>query len=308
MTRSWRPPRAVPPLIGLCILGGLLYFAGGTDVLAAMRRCTPAALVGAAGAIVVGTVLGAWNVYRIAGLQAAMPFARFLPVYWRSWAVGITVPGQIGDMLTTLWQLRGRTGSLAFIAGRLVADKAVTLGAMLVLAAMLPMVMDRASMPLSLVLVGALALAAMGGYALLRRCARDATLLPRWRWGMRLKPVLTAAVELPFGTVALNAAVTVAKVLLSGLAYWLLLRAVVMNAPEFFATMVISQSAGLVAYLPVSFNGIGIVELSAITLFQAIDLNSAAVLSGYLTLRAITLVSAWVPAAWWTLRKPALAG
>jgi uncharacterized membrane protein YbhN (UPF0104 family) len=305
VTRSWRPPRAVPPLVGVCILGALLYFAGGTDVLAAARRCTPAALVGAATAIVCGTVLGAWNVYRIAGLQASMPFARFLPVYWRSWAVGITVPGQVGDMLTTLWQLRGRTGGLAFIAGRLVADKAVTLGAMLALAAMLPMVMDRAGMLLSLVLLGAVALAALAGYASLRWCERHAT---RWRWGRRLQPVLAAAVELPFGTVALNAAVTVAKVLLSGLAYWLLLRAMVVNAPGFPATVVVSQSAGLVAYLPISFNGIGTVELSAIALFRTIDLDSAAVLSAYLILRAITLVAAWLPAAWWTRRKPALAG
>ncbi len=303
--RSWYLPRAVPALIGLCILGTLLYFAGGTDVLAAVRRCTPAAIAGSAAAIVVGTVLGAWNVYRIAGLQAAMPFARFLPVYWRSWAVGITMPSQVGDLLATLWQLRGRTGSLAFIAGRLLADKAVTLGAVLALAAMLPVVTGQARLSLSLALLAGLALAALAAYASLRWGARRAA---RWRWGARLQPVLAAAVELPFDAVALNATVTLAKTLLSGLAYWFLLHAMVVNAPGIPATVVVSQSAGLVAYLPVSFNGIGTVELSAIALFQAINLNSAAVLSAYLIMRAITLAAAWLPAAWWTLRKPALAG
>ena len=305
MTAHWCFPRALPPLVGFCILGALLYFAGGSDVLAAARRCTPAALAGAAVAIVLGTVLGAWNVYRIAGLRAAMPFVRFLPVYWRSWAVGITVPGQVGDMLATLWQLRGGTGSLAFIAGRLVADKAVTLAAMLALAAMLPVVIGQVSMTYSLALLGALALTWLAGYASLRWCVQHTT---RWHWSMRLQPVLGAAVELPVGTLALNVAVTVAKILLSGLAYWLLLRVMLVNAPGFPTTVIISQSAGLLAYLPVSFNGIGTVELSAIALFRAIDQDGAAVLSAYLILRTITLAIAWLPAAWWTLRKPALAG
>ena len=52
--------------------------------------------------------------------QSVFRHYRFLPVFWRSWAVGITLPGQIGDFLTTLWQLKGRSADLSFVAGRLI--------------------------------------------------------------------------------------------------------------------------------------------------------------------------------------------
>jgi len=300
-----RPPRALLALAGLVLLAMLLHFAGGANVMAALRRCTPLTIGGTFAALVAGTLLGAWNVYRIAGLQAAMPFARFVPVYWRSWALGITLPGQVADMLTTLWQLRGRTGDLSFVAGRLLADKAITFGAMLALAAMLPVVLDPARMPLSLALFTALVVVALLALALARWCVRHPALLPRWRWGARLQPVLRAAVELPFDVAVHNAVVTAAKTLLTGLAYWLVLREIAPGAPHFSTTTVVSQTAGLIAYLPISFNGLGTVEISAIALFRAVGLSSAVVLSAYLVLRVTTLVAAWLPAAWWTLRAPA---
>jgi hypothetical protein len=52
----------------------------------------------------------------------------------------------------------------------------------------------------------------------------------------------------------------------------------------------------LVAYLPVSFNGIGTVELAGVALFGTVGVPAAAVFSGYMALRAMVLVIAWVPA------------
>jgi len=99
--------------------------------------------------------------------------------------------------------------------------------------------------------------------------------------------------------------VTAIKTLLTGLSYWLVLHAIDPAAPRFGTTTVISQSAGLIAYLPISFNGIGTVEVSAIALFRSVGLASATVLSAYLVLRATALAAAWGPATWWTLRRPA---
>jgi len=204
--RLRRPPRVLLAVVGLGLLALLLHLAGGAEVLATLRRCTPGAIAGAAAALVAGAALGAWNVYRIAGLQASMPFARFLPVYWRSWAIGISLPGQVADMLTTLWQLKGRTGDLAFVAGRLLADKAITLGAMLGLAALLPWVLDPARLRLSLALLATLAFVSIATLGFARWCVRHPSLLPRWRWGARLQPALAAAVELPLGAALLNGA------------------------------------------------------------------------------------------------------
>lgn len=302
MSRRWRTLLA---LAGLCILAALLYLAGGSAVLEALRRCTPSAVAGAAAAIIAGTLVGAWNVFCIAGLRATMPFARFIAVYWRSWAIGITLPGQVADMLTTLWQLKGRTGNLSFIAGRLLADKAITFGELLALAALLPWVLDPARMVLSLYLLAALALAALATLLLAHWCAHHPLLLQRWRWTARLQPIMAAAVDLPFNAALLNLALTVVKMLLTGMAYWLVLRAIAPVAPRFSTTTVISQSAGLIAYLPISFNGMGTVEVSAIALFRTVGIGSAVVLSAYLVMRATTLLAAWLPAAWWMLREPA---
>jgi len=130
-------------LVGLCILGAALYCAGSDEVLAAMARCSAAAIASAAAAITVGTFLGAWNCYRIAELRTTITFRRFLAVFWRSWAVGITLPGQVADFVSTLWQLKGCSSDLNFVAGRLIVDKAITLGLMLALLALVPVCVGR---------------------------------------------------------------------------------------------------------------------------------------------------------------------
>ena len=123
------------------------------------------------------------------------------------------------------------------------------------------------------------------------------------RWGARVRPILAAA-NVPLKLALGNAALTVIKTMVSGLAYWAVLRSIASDAPAFATTTVISQSAGLVAYLPISFNGIGTVEVSAVAMFHLVGLGSAVVLSTYLILRATTLIVAWLPTAWWTWRTP----
>jgi uncharacterized membrane protein YbhN (UPF0104 family) len=298
-----RPPRAVLALIGICILAATLYWAGSGAVLDAIKRCHPGAVAIAAAAIVTATILGAWNVYRIAGLRSTMTFLQFLPVFWRSWAVGITLPGQVADMLTMLWQLKGRSGDLSFVAGRLLADKAITLGFMLVMASLVPLVLGRAHLLASVFLFAGVGISAATALASASWCVRHPDFLAHWRWGARVQPVLVAA-NVPIGLALGNAVVTLAKTLLSGLAYWVVFRSLDTHVPGFATTTVISQGVGLVAYLPISFNGLGTVEVSAVALFRAAGLQSAVVLSAYLILRATTLATAWLPAAWWTMRKP----
>jgi len=83
----------------------------------------------------------------------------------------------------------------------------------------------------------------------------------------------------PAGVAFGNAIVTSVKLLVSGFAYWLVLRSIAPEVPDIVTTTVISQTAGLIAYVPISFNGIGTVEVSAIALFGAAGLDSASVLS-----------------------------
>jgi uncharacterized membrane protein YbhN (UPF0104 family) len=291
-------------IVGLGVLAAVLYWVGVDTVLAALGRLSAGAIAVAVMAVVVSTLLGAWNCYRIAELQATLTFRSFVPVFWRSWAVGITLPGQVGDLVTMVWQLKGRSIDLGFVAGRLIADKGITLVLMLTLLSLLPVAIGVAR-PLTsaLILVGVAAgIAPL--LALLMWCRRHPDVLIRYRLGQRVVSVFEAT-AVPMRLVIGNALVTCGKLVASGYAYFVVLDAVATEAVGLGATTVISQTAGLVAYVPISFNGLGTVELSAVALFGAAGVEASAVLSTYVALRLLTLATAWVPAVAMTLFTPA---
>jgi uncharacterized membrane protein YbhN (UPF0104 family) len=287
---------------GAAVIAGLLYWAGSDAVVAALQRCRPMDVAATGLIVALATVLGAWNCHRIAELDRTVSFPEFLPLFWRSWAVGITMPGQVADFLATLWQLHGRAKDLNFVAGRLLADKAVTLSLTLALLALLPFVLGPGRFH-----VGGLEVGAIVGVAIVVICAlgyvlRRSALRARV-WRSRAIAPIAAGLRVPFKLLVANTLVTCAKLLLSGLAYWTILRAVSPDTPDLLTSTVISQTAGLVAYLPISFNGLGTVELSAIALFGACGMDRASILSAYLILRATTMAAAWTPALLFTLRK-----
>jgi uncharacterized membrane protein YbhN (UPF0104 family) len=282
---------------GVAVIAGLLYWAGSDAVVAALQRCRPMDVAATGLIVALATVLGAWNCHRIAELDRTVSFPEFLPLFWRSWAVGITMPGQVADFLATLWQLHGRATDLNFVAGRLLADKAVTLSLTLVLLALLPFVLGLRRFHVGGLEVGAIVVICAVGYVLRRSALRARV------WRSRAIAPIAAGLQVPFKLLVANTLVTCAKLLLSGLAYWTILRAVSPDTPDLMTTTVISQTAGLVAYLPISFNGLGTVELSAIALFGACGMDRASILSAYLILRATTMAAAWTPALLFTLQK-----
>lgn len=298
-TRAYRLRRSLLALLGLGILAFAVHAVGGAEVLGAMRRCDPLAIVVAAVAIASGTVLGALNSHRIAELHGTIPFRHFLPLYWRSWAIGITLPGQVADYLSTLWQLKGRSSDMTVVAARLLVDKVVTLVLTLFLAALLPMLIGGAR-GVTLWLLLALATASglawlVSGWALAQAGRPTAQgVLASWR--LRLLTVAAAARGTPARLVVGNALLTLLKLGLSGLAYWSILRSIDGATPDFLTTTATAQGAGLVAYVPISFNGLGTVEISAVGLFHMVGMEHATVLTAYLILRALTQLSAWLPA------------
>jgi hypothetical protein len=293
-------------VVGLCVLAGALYWVGGAEVLAAIRRCTPTVIALATGAIVLGTIFGAWNCYRIAELQSAMEFPAYLRVFWRSWAVGISLPGQVADFVSTLWQLKGRTCDLNFVAGRLFIDKMITLALTLALLSILPAVLGIANPGMTTALtMTALVTGSIVILAALSWFRAHPELLGRngSRFGTRLQTVLSAT-SVPVGMTLGNAGITCIKLILSGFAYWIVLSAIAPAPPSLAATTVISQSAGLIAYVPISFNGLGTVEISAVTMFAAAGVDSASVLSTYVIMRVISLTAAWLPTLAVTFVRP----
>jgi uncharacterized membrane protein YbhN (UPF0104 family) len=299
---AYRPRRSLLALIGVGILALTLHAIGSAAVIDALQRCHPAAIALAAVAIMMGTVLGAWNCYVIAELRSAMSFRRFLPIYWRSWAIGISLPGQVADFLSTLWQLKGRSGELSLVAGRLLVDKAITLGLILALATLLPALIGEAEIQVPLMLLGLLCIGAVLGLWSLGWAVANIHVAPRNPWISRVLPIASAARQTPPRLVLSNGLLTLVKLMISGIAYWLVLRSIDSNTPDLLTTTVIAQSVGLIAYVPISFNGLGTVEVSAVGLFRSVGMSGASVLSAYLILRALTLIAAWIPTAVGMLR------
>ena len=87
--------------------------------------------------------------------------------------------------------------------------------------------------------------------------------------------------------ILVDCCITFFRVLVLGCAYWFAIRAY--GPPSFFLhTLCLPIMAGLVAYIPISFNGLGTVEVSLVFLFDKIGLEAAQVISAALTLRVLT--------------------
>lgn len=295
-------PRKLLAIIGLCILAAAFSWSGSWNVLYNLLDLDPFALIASTLGIIAATLLGAYNVFRIGELGSFMTFTRFLPIFWRSWAIGITMPGQIADMPSTIWQLRGqRAADLAFIGGRLIVDKLISLTNILALVVLLAAALSpppqnhwpwflSASVVILIsapILAHVLASQEHGNFLLHQRVEKLLALA-------KVPPLL--ALE--------NVAVTLAKLAITGLSYWLIFRSMSQAPPSYVITTLVTQSAGLVAYIPISFNGLGTVEVSAIALFSRLNQDASIILTVYLVMRTLTMTVAWTPVALISMRPP----
>jgi len=284
--------------LGLCLLATAVYFAGGRAVLGAVSAIELPTLCGAAFAIIASTIVGARKLYDMTELRGTLGFGSFLRIFWRSWAIGITLPGQVADLFSTAWQLqRHRAQSMSFIAARLLADKIVTTLCMLAAALSIPYFIERTNFATLVTWVAAFSLASFTAWITARRLHRRLASVSRLRY---LQIGLDAA-NTPPCLVLRNLMLSLLKMALTGVAYWLLLREASMESAGYLMTTAIAHGAGLVAYLPISFNGLGTVELAAIGLFTMAGLPEGAVLGTYLVLRVLTLSLAWLPTLFWTI-------
>lgn len=89
--------------------------------------------------------------------------------------------------------------------------------------------------------------------------------------------------------ILINILLTFVRTLVLGCAYWLVINAYG-SEPSMIHALCFSIAAGMVAYIPISFNGLGTVEASLVYLFSTIDIESAPILSAALTMRVITIL------------------
>jgi uncharacterized membrane protein YbhN (UPF0104 family) len=209
------------------------------------------------------------------------------------------VPGQIGDVatLTVLMQRRGLHWPTSL--GRTLLDKLISLAVIGGFAAwglrdVLPALRFT---PMSALAVAAgvciLALAAWLAIRILKHGSPD-TVRPSDALRTTVTEIALSARQNPGRTVS-NVILTVLKFGCIVIAYWCVFRALGQNQLEYLRALPLVAISALVAYIPVSFNGLGTVEFAGIWLFGTAGVPEVAVLSAYLLLRVVVLTIAWLP-------------
>ena len=302
---------ALATLLGLAVLGALVWYANPSRVLHALRGAEPIWIAAALGAILVSTLLGAVNSYMMAAPGPSLGFGRFLKAYWVAWAVGQILPGQVGDLLGMSLFLRKRGLSLPAAVGRLGVDKLVSLFCTFGLSIGLCFIFVEPSVHVA----GMLGVGADVLLIIVYLTSR------RWSKGMSsnhklityLVDSLTEAHRViatrPLAVIT-NASLTLLKLLVIGVCYWAAFKALQAAPGSVLDVTVTANSAGLIAYVPISANGVGTVEAGGVYLFGLKGVGTPLVVATYLVLRFANLALAWLGAALillsglWTRKVP----
>jgi uncharacterized membrane protein YbhN (UPF0104 family) len=248
----------------------------------------------AATSIFLAALLGGINVLLLVRDGAPVSAGAFFPAYWLAWSVGLVTPGQVGDMAVLSVVLKQKGFDWRMVLSRSVLDKVISAFTMAVLAAVALWRTGFAqwhSRPGTAAAIAAILLILLMLTLLVFRSR-----LPALREHARaILDQCVSIVRRRPDLVAINLVLTLAKLALTGLAYWFAFRALG-DAPGLADALLLSTAAGLVAYLPLSFNGIGTVEGAAVLLFSSLGIAASSVVAAYLLLRACVLAVAWLPA------------
>jgi uncharacterized membrane protein YbhN (UPF0104 family) len=94
-----------------------------------------------------------------------------------------------------------------------------------------------------------------------------------------------------------NTLLTLVKLFTIGVCYLAVFHALHAAPGDLFEVTVTANSAGLIAYIPISANGVGTVEAGGLYLFGLRGVAAPVVVATYLVLRFANLVLAWIGAA-----------
>ena len=99
-------PKWLRVFIGLSILLALLLGFDFKKIISELSSIDSTWVYLAGVSIVASTLLGAFSMFLIVSRGEEISFFKFLLVYWSSWAVGLVVPGQVGDIASISFLLR----------------------------------------------------------------------------------------------------------------------------------------------------------------------------------------------------------
>lgn len=291
----------IGPIVGIVLLVVLIVHYDARDVLVAVGQAKPGWLFVFCAAIIVSTLLGALNMYLLFPPQSrAVSFSKFLSIYWFSWALALVVPGQVADVASISLLLRRQGVDIRESVGLLLIDKILSLIVILCYAS-IGLWIVRESLPESTWNLHrglwALLWVALGGVFLIA-VFYSVERLRRLRVTQFVSGVFKSAIDTCVRyprAVLRNLIITVVKVTLNGFAFYAVFQAIEANMLSFFAIAGLAMASALVAYLPLSFNGLGTVELTGVLLFSLLGVSAPVTISAFLILRVLTTCLAWLP-------------
>lgn len=274
---GWAPRRAgallAGPVLGLSLLVGLVAWVGPEAILERLQGLRPGPTAAAALLLAAG---GA-----VTGLRQHLFFpdlgrARFLRWTWSSWAFGMAMPGQVGEVasLTVFLTRAGVPTSRA--VGLLLADRLL---AAVVMGTLGALGLARV-MPAPLLAAG-VGLAVLGGALLVALRKRLPFLEP-------LRETLARP-----GLVPVHLATTLGRQALWVTAWWLTFPQLGASVP-WSDVLLLTCAAGLAGQLPVG-TGLGTVEAAAVLLYAPLGVPAGTVVAAYGVVRLLALLVAWVP-------------
>ncbi len=287
-------------LVGVSILFLLIYLLDFRKVANEFRDVNINLVCLVVLTILVATMLGSIAMFLIVSRESEILFSRFLPIYWMSWSVSLVVPGQIGDIASISILLKRLGFEWSVILARSLVDKVISLLVMLALAIYALTIIVKInqfnsntlfSFVAVLVVISLLLIAKRNIIYVFFKNKKHKVI----NFVRRVIAETRSTIIFYPKRVIANIILTTVKISLIGLAYWFMFNALGENDISVWSVIPLVAASSLVAYVPISLNGIGTVELTGIFLFSSIGLSEPTVLTAFLLLRGLVFAMAWLP-------------
>ncbi len=290
----------------MLVLSALIFYINPRALLEEFTQVRLMPVGSAALAIVVSTFLGSINSHLLLSRSGEISWRQFLPIYWVGWALSLVVPGQVGDVAGISALLRRHGLDWHTSIGRSLVDKVISLAVSflfgIVALTQISAVTEQINLANSTTfgsVVLVLGIISVGAVLIVRSQRPAAGKLREFMF--RISQEFSYTVRNHPLRLCINTCLTIVKIVFSGLAYFYAFQAFGYSELALLPVIGLAATSSIVAYIPISFNGLGTAELAGVALFSAIGIASSAVLSAYLTLRCVVMLLAWIPAGGWLL-------
>jgi uncharacterized membrane protein YbhN (UPF0104 family) len=274
--------------IAIIFIGFLIWFARIEEILCSFSRITWPSLLLAVLLLYASIILGSFNQYLLFQPILKISFKKFTLFYFKAYIAGLFFPSQVGDA-SIIFFLRSSGLRYSQSFSIYLWDKYITL---LLYAGILFLFLSELTgypiffIPVIFVIflgfsVGILYFISMvGNY----RSSEGLT----GRFSAFLKNItfeILQYVRTYPSRLIINFSLTCVKIFLVMSCYYFIFTAFGYSV-SLFKIGISSIASGIVAYLPISIQGIGTVEAAAVWVFGCLGISPADVLSGFLLLRA----------------------